>query len=229
MSAAPPGGPLRLFVAVDLPDDVRRALADATSMLKRAGVDEGLRWVRPEGIHVTLKFLGETPSSKIPAITSALENALAGAPAFELRPEGLGTFHGGRNPHFTREHPRESYPNNIRVLWVGVEGETALLAALASKVDEALVPLGLAAEKRPYSAHLTLARVREDADRAVRERLSHGLEPYASKSTMVVGRFDPALAPAFPSFRVERVSLMQSTLQRGGAVYRAMATFPLGT
>jgi 2'-5' RNA ligase len=228
MTAEREGGALRLFVAVELPDDVRRALDDAVESLKRAGVDEGLRWVRPEGIHVTLKFLGATPREKVDAIIAGLRDAVSGVAPFELRPEGLGTFHGGRNPHFTRQYRRERYPSNVRVLWVGVEGDTALLAELAARVEAAISPLGFPTEKRPFAAHLTLARVRDEASKETRERLSSALAPFVSKSGVVVGVFDEARVPKFPRLRVESLSLMQSTLQRGGAVYRALATFPLG-
>jgi len=218
---------LRLFVAVEMPDEVRRALADAAATLRRAGVDDGLRWVRPEGIHVTLKFLGATAPARVPEISSALAGAVAGVRPFGLRPEGLGAFHGGRNLHFTRQHPREAYPTNIRVLWVGVAGNTDQLAALAGRVEAALQPLGFPGEQRRFAAHLTLARVREDADADTRRRLAEALQAYLSKSTQTAGRYRPELVPAFPPFRAERVSLMRSTLGRGGAVYDALATFPL--
>ncbi|MGH7322301.1 MAG: RNA 2',3'-cyclic phosphodiesterase, partial [Candidatus Rokuibacteriota bacterium] len=172
---SPGQGSLRLFVAVELPEDVKQALREAIATLKRAGIDDGLRWARLEGIHLTLKFLGATPPAKVPAIATALRDALAGATPFELRPEGLGTFHGGRNPHFTRKFPREAYPSTLRVLWVGVSGDTDRLADLAARIETALEPHGVEREKRPFSAHLTLARVRDEADRATRERLSHAL------------------------------------------------------
>jgi 2'-5' RNA ligase len=218
---------VRLFVAVELPDDVRDALDAAADALQRAGVDEGLRWVRPEGIHITLKFLGATPEPGVPAVEDALRRALAGAKPFELQPEGFGAFHGGRNPHFRRQFPREAYPTNLRVLWVGVAGDTGALAGLASRVEGALAPMGFPTEKRAFSAHLTLARVRDDATPDVMRRLSAALEPFLSKSRVTVGRYDPARVPRFPAFRVERVSLMRSTLQRGGAVYDAIAVVPL--
>jgi 2'-5' RNA ligase len=226
---APQGGEdsLRLFIAIALPDEVRAALADAMGVLRRAGADDGLRWVRPEGIHVTLKFLGPTPRAKVPAIVAGLREAVAGIAAFELHPAGFGAFHGGKNPHFTREHPREAYHYNLRVLWVGVEGETARLAELAARVEDAIAPLGFQREKRPFAAHLTLARMREDATRETRERVHQALVPYLSKSTMSVGGFDASRVPRFPPFRAGHVSLMQSTLQRGGALYSAVETFPL--
>ncbi len=216
---------LRLFVAIELPDPVRNALAEAIAMLKRAGIGEGLRWPRPEGIHLTLKFLGATPPDGVPAIVSALDAALDGVPRFKLQPCEFGAFHGGKG--VVRGHPvRETYHYNLRVLWVGLDGATDQLAGLASRVDAALAPLGYAAEKRPFFAHLTLARVRENANRPTREAMGAALRPYLSRGTRG-GDFQPELVPPFPAFTVDRVSLMQSTLQPGGAIYRALHTVPL--
>ena len=218
---------LRLFIAIELPEAVRAALRDAVAMLRAAGVDEGLRWVRPEGIHVTLKFLGATPEARVPAIVGGLRAAAGDVAPFTLQPAGFGAFHGGRNPHFTRAHPREAYHYNLRVLWVGMQGDTAALASLAERVEDAIEPLGFPREKRRFAAHLTLARVREDAPRETRIALSAALQPFLSESTRAVGVFDPARVPEFPAFRAERVALMRSTLQRGGAVYDTIETVPL--
>src|SRR6185295_11857261 len=129
MAARDPSAPqqLRLFVAIELPDGVRRALTDAMRLLQDAGATSGLRWVRPEGIHLTLKFLGATPEHRLPEIASALEAALAGAPRFDLRPEGFGAFHGRRHDPHEMRGSRESYRHNLRVLWVGVAGDTSAL------------------------------------------------------------------------------------------------------
>lgn len=216
---------LRLFVAVELPDDVRNALADAIAVLQRAGMGEGMRWVRPEGVHLTLKFLGAVAAGRERQIIDALAAGLRGVPPFTLQPEGLGTFHGGKGKQPERHAPRESYHYNMRVVWVGL-GDTAAVDALARRVEDALAPLGYPTERRPFFAHLTLGRVRDDAGRAAREALFRAAEPYLSKGTQT-GRFDASLVPSFPPLPVPAVSLMQSTLRPGGAVYAARATFPL--
>jgi len=215
---------LRLFIAVELPAAVRDALSQAMRALQDAGVNEGLRWVRPEGVHITLKFLGPTPAAKVEHITAGLHRAVAGSTPFTLQPAGFGAFHGGRNRHFTRQHPRESYRDNIRVLWVGVHGDTDTLASLARRVEEEIAPLGFPTEKRTFAAHLTLARVRDDATRETRIALSEALQPFLSESA---ARFDPDRVPQFPAFRVDHISLMQSILRPGGALYRALHTVQL--
>jgi RNA 2',3'-cyclic 3'-phosphodiesterase len=190
---------LRLFVAIELADDVRRALDETMRALRRAGVpDDAVRWVRPEGVHLTLKFLGATPAARVPTISDALTGAVRGARRFELRPTGVGSF-GGRP--------------NLRVVWVGVGGDSAALSALAARVESALAPLGFPTEQRPFAAHLTLARVRDGTPPAEREQIARAL--------------DGAHAPPYPVIHVERVSLMRSTLGRGGAVYDAVTVFPL--
>ena len=187
---------LRLFVACELPADVRAAL-EAIQRELRARGGERLRYVRSQGIHVTLKFLGEVPRSRVAAIQEALATAVPALPGLRLRPAALGTF-GGRQ--------------RLRVIWIGLEGDTQRLAELASRVEEALERLGFPRERRPFAAHLTLARVRESATPEERAGLAQAVEGCP--------------LPDMPEFIVERVSLMQSTLEPGGAVYRRLAAFP---
>lgn len=134
---------LRLFVACELPDDVRDALARIQADLRRMAGDS-LRWVRPESIHVTLKFLGEVDGARIDDIKAALAAVIE---PFELqvRPSSLGTFGGDR----------------LRVVWVGLEGDIEALASLAGVLEAALEPLGFPRERRPFAPHLTLARPRD--------------------------------------------------------------------
>ncbi|MBF6600304.1 MAG: RNA 2',3'-cyclic phosphodiesterase [Dehalococcoidia bacterium] len=177
---------------------MRAALVDTAAALRRAGAGEAVRWVRPEGVHITLKFLGATDEARVPALRSALAGALAGVRALGLRPEGVGSFGGRRS---------------LRVIWVGVRGDTPALSALAARVEAGLSPLGFASEQRPFDAHLTLGRVRDGTPASERERLA-----------AIVERFTPS---PLPPFRADAVSLMQSTPGRGGASYRARAVFAL--
>jgi RNA 2',3'-cyclic 3'-phosphodiesterase len=130
---------MRLFVALDIPDAVRRALRELMARLKPEC--SGARWVRPEGIHVTLKFLGETEAAKLDPIKSALSSLNRVGPV-KLDFHGVGFF------------PNEFHP---RVIWCGVE-PSPNLATLAASVDRALQPLGFPGETRAFTPHLTLAR-----------------------------------------------------------------------
>jgi RNA 2',3'-cyclic 3'-phosphodiesterase len=129
---------MRLFVALDIPEDVRRSLASLVAKLRRAC--QNARWVRIEGIHITLKFIGECSPEKTEAIKSALASVPARSP-IPMHFRGMGFFPNERRP---------------RVLWAGVEAPE--LAMLASGIDASLVPLGIAREGRVFSPHLTLSR-----------------------------------------------------------------------
>jgi len=102
-------------------------------------------WVRPDKIHLTLKFLGDIDSKQVPELSGALVRALEGLPAFPVSLGPLGVFPPNGSP---------------RVLWIGLEDPEKRLGPLKNRVDEALEPLGFPPEKRPFAPHLTLARIR---------------------------------------------------------------------
>lgn len=190
-------GVLRLFVAVELPADVRRRLADVAEELRGRGLDR-LRWVRPENIHITLKFLGETPAGSVPRIEDALRAAAAGVAPHELTLGELGKFGGRQNP---------------RVLWVDVRGDVEALKALQKRVDAEIAPLGFPADERPFAAHLTLARVPQDLARSVARSL-----------TEAIGAVKVPDSP----IPVREVVLMSSELRRAGPVYTRLCGIRLG-
>src|ERR1700722_3218864 len=130
---------MRLFVALDIPDAVRRALRESIARMKPECDDA--RWVRPEGMHVTLKFLGETDGAKLDSIKAALSPVNSDRPV-DLDFRGLGFF------------PNEFHP---RVIWCGVKGSSNLVT-LAASVDAAPQPLGFLPDSHEYRPHLTLAR-----------------------------------------------------------------------
>ncbi len=185
---------LRLFVACELSDEIRAALARVQDELRNSGAGR-LRWVRPEGIHITLKFLGQVESERVPEVTAALASVIE---PFRLRlaPARLGGFGGVR----------------IRVVWIGVDGDTDGLASIAQRVERALTPLGFPPERRPFDPHLTLARVPDRMPAAERGSLAALVRDYRVQS--------------LPSMIVTSVSLIQSVLGPGGSVYHNVATFP---
>ncbi len=180
---------LRAFVAVELPAEGREALRQLQARW-RPLAPPGARWTDPQGIHLTLKFLGDLPQDRVPLVTEALEQAAQGVPPFTLALGEPGAFPNLRRP---------------RVLWVGIMGEIKPLLRLQRRVEEALATLELSREERPFSAHLTLARVR-DPRQAV-----------------------PAFPGSVPSFewRVERIVLMRSTLLPSGALYTPLSMVDL--
>ena len=131
---------MRLFVALDIPDDVRSSLAALTAKLRPAC--RNARWVRIEGLHVTLKFIGETPTEKIEMIKTALA-AIPPREPILINFQGLGFFPNDRRP---------------RVLWAGINAGTEL-AEIAAAIESSLIPLGIPRDERTFSPHLTLARL----------------------------------------------------------------------
>jgi len=187
---------LRLFVAVDLPGQVREALGRLQGELRRHDLSR-LRWVRPQGVHLTLEFLGETPAGRVAAITKALAGATGGRRSFSLALGAPGAFGNRRGP---------------RVLWLDVIGDVEPLRELQAAVEEALAGVGFPPEQRKFSPHLTLARVPQPAPPGTAERIAQALQ---------------AVTPPQVEFDVREVVLMRSILQPGGAVYERLAAFPL--
>jgi 2'-5' RNA ligase len=141
---------LRLFVAIELPGEVREALGRLQHELQRRGLEK-LRWVRPESIHLTLKFLGETPVEKMPVLQAALMDAVKRTGVHELALGKLGTF-GGSRP---------------RVVWVDLTGDLDAVRDLQERIEMALNPLGFEREAKGWSPHVTLARVGQESVREV--------------------------------------------------------------
>ncbi len=130
---------MRAFIAIDLPHPVRAALAGVQASLQSLCPDA--RWARPEGIHLTLKFLGEISEAQIAQVTGALTQTAAFEP-FSVEATGLGFFPNSKRP---------------RVFWAGVSAPPAL-AELAARIESQMEKIGFARESRNYSPHLTLAR-----------------------------------------------------------------------
>jgi len=131
---------IRSFVAVDLGAPVQHAVRALQDELVRIKAD--VRWVRPEGLHVTLKFLGSVEATRLERVRVALATALADQPALHVHVHGLGAFPGWRRP---------------RVVWIGLQGDG--MVQLAARVEDALAPLGFEREQRPFTPHLTVGRV----------------------------------------------------------------------
>ncbi|MEK6699325.1 MAG: RNA 2',3'-cyclic phosphodiesterase [Nitrospirota bacterium] len=135
---------MRTFIAIEIPDEIKREMARAQEQLKRSGVEAG--WTRPEGIHLTLKFLGEVEESRIPDIMAALTGAARNTGGFRIEIAGAGAF-----PN----------PKNARVVWLGISGDRDKLATLQAAVEEAMVGLGMEREDRAFTPHLTLGRIKD--------------------------------------------------------------------
>ncbi|MGA2591448.1 MAG: RNA 2',3'-cyclic phosphodiesterase [Bryobacteraceae bacterium] len=181
---------MRLFTAIDLPAEVVRSLDTLLDHLRPAA---HIKWSAPANLHITIRFIGEFAEQRLPELRAALAS-LPAHPAIPIAVRKLGFF---PNPH------------SPRVFWAGVEASPDL-AALASEIDAALEPLGLPPEGRPFSPHLTLARIREPA-------------------TMQKLRESIAALPSleFGAFIADRFYLYESRRTPAGSVYTKLAEFPL--
>ena len=179
---------MRLFTAVDPPPEVHENLVRLLEWLRP---EARLKWTRAENLHLTLKFIGEYPEADLPALEGVLRE-VKWPGDLEVRLRGLGFF------------PNERAP---RVFWAGVETGPEL-AELASRINKALVGLGIPAERRPYSPHLTLARIE---DRTPLDRLRKAVEALDSLE--------------FGVFRPDRFYLYRSQPGPGGAVYTQIGQF----
>jgi 2'-5' RNA ligase len=135
---------IRSFIAIDFPEETRKALGDVQRELKQCGA--GVRWVKPRSIHLTLKFLDNIHPTQVEDIALAVAQEIRDQPPITLRPAGLGAFPSRRKP---------------RVIWIGMEGEVQRLKGIQSRVENALEPLSFVREKRPFRPHLTIGRVKD--------------------------------------------------------------------
>ena len=180
---------LRTFIALPLPDEWIGQLGATIADLSRA-LPHGVRWVSPDGIHLTLKFLGATDSRMVPRILDAIVENFADTSSPLLSLSVLGTFPGGRNP---------------RVIWAGVSGGAEGLEDLHRRAEQAVSGLGWSTDGRPFRPHLTLGRVRDRINGRQRQAISDTVSG--------------ARLPAIRSWRPDNVRLYRSVLTPRGARY----------
>ena len=179
---------IRSFIAIELPDELKLALGQLEAQLK-SGKHPWVKWVDPNSIHLTLKFLGNITMDRTGEITRAMQEAAQGIPPFHLDVKDLGVF-----PNLKR----------VQVAWVGISGEVDKLGQLQQRIESNLEHLGFAPESRPFTSHLTLARLRNQASLDERQRFGQ----------LIAGtRFEAG------TIKVDAISLMRSQLRREGAIY----------
>ncbi|MFH1086964.1 MAG: RNA 2',3'-cyclic phosphodiesterase [Chloroflexota bacterium] len=188
---------VRAFISIESPAEVKTALSRVRDRL--GSRFSFVRWVDPAAMHLTLKFLGDVEREKIESVVDAMRQAASGIAAFSLETTGLGMFPNARQP---------------RVLWVGIVGDTGTLMLLQDRVEMVVSPLGFPREARPFTAHLTLARVRDGASGPDRAEFGErvGKLSWEAKLSIPVGA----------------LSLMRSELKREGAIYTRLAEVKLG-
>ena len=188
---------IRSFIAIELPDELKLELTQLEARLK-LGQQPWVKWVDPYSLHLTLKFLGSIAADRIGEITRVMEAAVQGIPPFHLEVKNLAVF-----PNLKR----------VQVAWVGIGGEVDKLGQLQQRIESNLVPLGFAPEPRPFTPHLTLARLRHQAPLDERQRFGQ---------LIVSTRFEVAY-----TIEVDAINLMRSQLTREGAIYSRISSVRL--
>jgi len=174
---------IRLFIAIDLPEAVKAVLLETAAHMGRQLSNRAVRWVKPAQMHLTLRFLGDTAVSQLPALQSQLTQLTSQHTSFRLHLNGVGAFPNRKRP---------------RVVWVGLDGDVAVLQTMQAELEEQIMQLGWSREKRPFSPHVTLGRVK-DAKKV------QALDWHVALERLV--------------FEVTAVQLVQSDLRPSGAVY----------
>ena len=179
---------VRLFIAAELPSAFREDIARIGAAALALGI-RGVRSVRAENAHLTLKFLGEVGANRVEDVLASMRLAAARSAPFTLRSGKLGAF------------PNADAP---RVLWLGVDGDLAALRRLRDYLEDALAAIGFQRDRRGFAPHVTAARVLDRVSHAAAKRLMNAA---AAVPTTPV------------EFAVKRLSLMRSDTRPGGAVY----------
>lgn len=188
---------IRSFIAIELPDGLKSELVQLEARLKSGGQFR-VKWVDPNGIHLTLKFLGSIAADRVEGIVRVMEEAARVISPFQLKVEGLGVF-----PSLKR----------AQVAWVGLSGGVDKLAQLQKSIESKLVPLGFALESRPFTPHLTLARLRNQASLDERQRFGQLIADNTFEAACTID--------------ADAISMIKSQLTREGAIYTRIKSVSL--
>ncbi|MFC2068277.1 RNA 2',3'-cyclic phosphodiesterase [Chloroflexota bacterium] len=188
---------MRSFIAIELPEEIRRGLNQLQQSLKSDN-QPWVKWTDPQGIHLTLKFLGNITAVNISPLTKSMEMAAQGIPPLHLKVKGLGVF-----------------PNlkQVQVVWVGINEEAERLTQLQQRLDSNIVRLGFTPESRRFTPHLTLARLRNHLPLADRQEFGQLIANTRFKTVYVLN--------------VDAFSLMRSQLTRQGTIYSQISQIRL--
>ena len=183
---------IRSFFAIDLPESFIEEIRRLQGGLRRSGAD--VKWVRPESVHLTLKFLGDVAEEVIEPLAESAGRAVIDLPPIRLTPHGLGVFPGRGRP---------------RVIWLGLDGDLSGLTVLQGRIEDIAADHGFGKEKRAFTPHLTLGRVRSTRGRSELIREMDRQKPGAAE------------------FIAREVILFKSDLKPSGAVYTALKRLSL--
>jgi len=188
---------MRTFIAIELPNEIKDSLSRLQEELKASGAD--VKWVEPNNIHLTLKFLGEIDDKKIEKITKIIDDTAQGKDKFQINISSLGAF------------PKIDFP---RVIWVGVDTGDKEVNDIAKELEEKIAKIGIPKEDRPFSSHITIGRTKSSLNR---EKLVQDLKIKAELGARKL------------EFYVTKIALFKSTLTPKGPIYEALKETNLKT
>ncbi len=188
---------IRAFIAVELPEGLKKELAELEAQLKKSSPTV-VKWVDPNSIHITLKFLGEVSEDNIDELMLAIEESAQGISPFKLEVSEVGAF-----PDL----------DHVQVVWVGVTGELDKVLQLQKRIESNTEQLGFPRESRAFTPHLTLGRVRNEAKPNDRQRIGKLL---TNTSFAALHNVD-----------VNAINLMKSQLTSTGAIYTCIGSIKL--
>jgi 2'-5' RNA ligase len=199
---------MRSFIAVELPDaiqqNVRQRQRQVQADLAQRSLTKLFNWTPVEKVHLTLRFFGETDERQAAALPVELEKVAQHSAPIKLMLTSLGCFPNPRQP---------------RIIWLGMQGDLAALAALQAKIETLAQGLGFAPETRPFSPHLTIARLQRNAPRTSLVQAGQAIQSLAS---------DPAFVAHTDPFLVQELTWMRSELLPEGARYTPLRYVTLG-
>ena len=188
---------MRTFIAVDFSPQIIRKITEIIDYFKTQTPNNAIKWVAPENLHLTVKFLGEVKENEIDNIKNLINQSLTDEDAFEIGVEGLGMYPNSHKP---------------RVIWLGIKGGKPLIA-IHNKLEKALQEIGIKHEKRDYSPHLTIARVRRGADNETVKTIGKTLSAFKVDS--------------LGSCTINNIVLYKSDLTPQGPIYTPLLSSPL--
>lgn len=181
---------IRAFIAIPVSQEVRDLVSSILKRLITAGAD--VKWVEPQNLHLTLKFLGNISLDMVDEISNVIQDAVRGIDRFELEIKGISSFPGGNKP--------------MRVIWLGIDDLSGLLEEISTRIEKACRPLGFEPEERGFKPHLTIGRVRQGSPNLAKlksEILSLEFNPL-KLSVDQVNLMRSELSPRGPTYTVLR-------------------------
>ena len=188
---------MRTFIAIELPAEIKEYLNFIQNKLKACQTD--MKWVKPENIHLTLKFLGEINAEQFDKTVSILKKAADNNPSFKINMASIAAFPGINTP---------------RIIWLGINQGEPQIKTLVANLEEKLVGIGIPAEERTFSVHITIARTC-----SCRNQQSLGAGIAGLNDKLKIEKHE---------FTADKLTLFKSTLTSQGPLYEALQVFPLG-